>query len=77
MTDKINLTNDQIEKIISVIDSLDTKERYIVEEMLERIKSGGIYETELERELGKLRNEHLISDIDRRNIEEAIFGDDE
>ena len=77
MSDKINLTNDQIEKITSVIDSLDSKERYIVEEMLERIKSGGIYETELERELNKLRSEYLISDIDKRNIEEAIFGKDE
>jgi len=74
MSEKIYLTNEQIEKITSVIDSLDTKERYIVEEMLERIKSGGIYETELKRELAKLRGEYLISDIDRRNIEEAIFG---
>ncbi|NIP32719.1 hypothetical protein GWN26_07005 [Candidatus Saccharibacteria bacterium] len=76
MSDKIYLTDEQIEKITSVIDSLDTKERHIVEEMLERIKSGGIYETELERELAKLRSEYLISDIDRRNIEEAIFGKD-
>jgi len=76
MTDKINLTQDQIRKITALIDSLDAKERYIVREMLERIKSDGIYETELERELGRLRSEHLISDIDRRNIEEAIFGND-
>jgi len=76
MSDKIYLTDEQIEKITSVIDSLDTKERHIVEEMLERIKSGGIYETELERELAKLRSEYLISDIDRRNIEKAIFGKD-
>lgn len=74
MSDKIYLTNEQIEKITHVIDSLDTKERHIVEQMLERIKSGGIYETELERELAKLRSGYLISDIDRRNIEEAIFG---
>ena len=74
MSEKIYLTNEQIEKIVSVNDSLDTKERHIVEQMLERIKSGGINETELKRELGKLRSDYLISDIDRRNIEEAIFG---
>jgi Mg/Co/Ni transporter MgtE len=74
MSDKIYLTDEQIERITSVINSLDTKERHIVEQMLERIKSGGIYKTELERELEKLRRRYLISDIDRRNIEEAIFG---
>jgi len=73
MSDKIYLTDGQVEKILYAIDSLDAKERQIVEEMLDRIRKDGIYETELERELGKLRSEYLISDIDFKNIEEAIF----
>jgi len=74
MSDKIYLTDNQVESILHAIDSLDTKERHIVEEMLDRIKRDGIYETELHRELSKLRGKYLISDIDLKNIEEAIFS---
>jgi len=74
MTDKISLTEDQIDHIVRTIDSLDAKQRGVVEEMLDRIRFDGIYETELKRELGKLRSKYLISEIDYRNIEEAIFG---
>jgi hypothetical protein len=74
MSDKIYLTDDQVESILSKIDSLDTKERHIVEEMLDRIRRDGIYDTELHRELLKLRSKYLISEIDFRNIEQAIFS---
>jgi hypothetical protein len=76
MSDKIFLTDDQVEGILAKIDSLDTKERQIVEEVLDRIRRDGIWESELDRELDKLRSDHLISEIDRRNIEEAILGKD-
>jgi hypothetical protein len=76
MTDKVNLTNAQIDKITLLIDTLSQKEREIVRDLLERIKSGGIYETELHRELLKLRKEYKISEVDMRKIEEAIFGKD-
>jgi len=76
MSDKIYLTGDQVERIVQSIDSLDTKERHIVEQMLDRIRRDGIYDTELKRELSKLRSKYLISDIDFKNIEEAIFGNE-
>lgn len=74
MSDKIYLTDERVERIINSIDSLDTRERNIVEKMLGSIKRDGIYKTELHRELSKLRSKYLISDIDFKNIEEAIFS---
>ena len=73
MSDKIYLTDDQIEAILARIESLDAKERKIVESALDRIRRDGIYRSELERELAALRSEYRISDIDYRNIKQAIF----
>lgn len=73
MSDKIYLTDDQIEAILGRIESLDAKERRVVESMLDRIRRDGIYKSELERELGALRAKYEISEIDYRNIKEAIF----
>ncbi|MBU1922069.1 hypothetical protein KKD84_02480 [Patescibacteria group bacterium] len=73
MADKVYLTDEQIRKLTLFIDTLSQKERETVRDLLKRIKGDGIYEAELHRELLKLRKEYLISEIDMKNIEQAIF----
>jgi len=73
MANKVHLTDEQIRKLTLCIDTLSQKERETVRDLLKRIKSDGIYEAELHRELLKLREEYLISEIDMKKIEQAIF----
>jgi hypothetical protein len=69
MNTKIYLTEEQVKKITFSIDTLNQEEREVVRELLYRIRAGGIYREGLHRELLKLREKHLISEIDMKEIE--------
>lgn len=71
-------TRDEIDELTYDIRALDSKERDIVRKALYarlRVGDGRIGEEELHTVLMKLRKEYKISDIDRRKIEAAFFGD--
>lgn len=76
MSKKIYLTEEQIRRLTNLVDTLSQKERDLVRDLLRRIKGDGIYEEELHRELLKLRQDFLISEVDMKKIEDVIFGNE-
>ena len=71
-------SKDEIDALTYNIRALDAKQREIVRDALYarlKIGDGKIGEEELHDVLMKLRKEYKISDIDRRKIENAFFGE--
>jgi hypothetical protein len=76
MSGTAQLTKEQIDKLTFSVASLDGEQRHAVREMLYRLhdRGGGtMYRESLHRELAKLRDEGVISDIDLHSTESAIF----
>jgi hypothetical protein len=71
------LTNEQIKKITQHISSLDQKQKKSVQDELNKLKSksgGVLYKSSVDKKLGELRKSSGISEIDRRNIKNSLYG---
>jgi hypothetical protein len=72
--DSKRLTTEQIKKLAFGIASLSQQQRGTIREVLERlVRDGIIWRRELHVELRKLKEAGMISDIDRRAVEAAVF----
>jgi hypothetical protein len=73
----IKITKEELDKLTFGIESLDQTQRELVRHELKQMRdrTGGIlYEESVRKELSRMKNEGEISDVDVRNIVEALFG---
>lgn len=73
----MRLAKEEIKELTFGISSLDQHQREAVRQLLVRLHdthSGLIYPRELHLALMKLQQTYVISEIDRQNVEAAIFG---
>lgn len=62
----------EIHKLLYRINTLNQEQRRAVEEALINLRSDGVSRREFELLLRNLREEHKISELDRKNINEAF-----
>ncbi|MFA6322420.1 MAG: hypothetical protein WCX71_02975 [Candidatus Buchananbacteria bacterium] len=66
---KVFTTHEQIKEALFKINSLDYKEREIVyQALLDKLSQGGVSQEEYRNIIRKLREEKLISEIDKENL---------
>jgi len=73
----IRFTKEGIKELTFGISSLDQRQREAVRQMLVRLHDahdGLVYPRDLRLALMKMQQSYVISEIDRHNVEAAIFG---
>jgi hypothetical protein len=72
------LTSLEIKKITQHISSLDQKQKKAVQAELKKLKAKGggvLYEKSLDKKLMELRRSGTLSEIDRQNLKNSLYGD--
>jgi hypothetical protein len=73
----IKLTKEELDKLTFGIESLDRTQRELVRHELKQMmgRTGGVlYQESVHKKLLRMQHAGEISEIDRSNIEAAIFG---
>lgn len=77
MSEPKKFTKEQVDKMMFRISSLDHAQREAMKEHLHQLltRGGGIlYEESTHLALMKMQNAGQISEIDRKGVEDALFG---
>ncbi|HTM68234.1 MAG TPA: hypothetical protein VL426_02940 [Candidatus Binatia bacterium] len=72
------LTDEQIKKITQHIASLDAKQKKEVEAELKKLKAHGggvLYKKSLDTKINEMRHKGKLSEIDRQNLRNSLYGD--
>jgi hypothetical protein len=77
MNDPRKFTKEQVDKMIFKISSLDQHQREVMRDHLHKLLDHGggtLYDESTHLALMKMQNAGKISEIDRQNVEDALFG---
>jgi len=72
------MSNEEIKKITQHIASLDAKQKKEVQAELKKLKSksGGVfYKASLDKKINEMRHKGKLSEIDRQNLKNQLYGD--